>query len=179
MVRSLCSYPTASGLSKAAIQQVAEDIARKYDYDHSRNIREIVEILGGEISIENTLVSDPEKSGSLYVKGKRNFKIILPSHTSIERDNFTIAHELGHYFLHYVYKVNKGETLPDFVAGRKGSDRPEWEANWFAGAFLMPEDVFREKYNQENGNLLAVSDFFNVSVSAAEVRAISLGLLGQ
>lgn len=176
MVLSSYSRPTPSGLSKAAIQKVAEDLAQKYRYDRSKDIRRIVESLGGEIAIENTLVSDPEKSGSLYVENKRDFTIILPSHTSIERDNFTIAHELGHYFLHYVYKVNQGESLPNFMAGRKGSDRSEWEANWFAGAFLMPEDEFRQKYDEENGNLLVISDYFNVSYSAAEVRADSLGL---
>ena len=54
------------------------------------------------------------------------------------RDRFTIAHEIGHFFLHH-----RG-----FVLCREQDDKkipvycdPEWQANTFAGFLLMPPEL--------------------------------------
>jgi Zn-dependent peptidase ImmA (M78 family) len=49
--------------------------------------------------------------------------------------------------------------------------RCEWEANWFASAFLMPEKAFSLAYKAGNA-----SETFGVTQSAVEVRAKTLGL---
>jgi Zn-dependent peptidase ImmA (M78 family) len=53
--------------------------------------------------------------------------------------------------------------------------RAEWEANWFAAAFLMPREQFSDIF--KTGGLSAVQDVFDVSSAAATTRARSLGLI--
>jgi Zn-dependent peptidase ImmA (M78 family) len=55
------------------------------------------------------------------------------------------------------------------IAGRKGSNRVEWEANWFAASLLMPEDVFKTAVNEGLSDMHLVARF-NVSMEAAQVR---------
>lgn len=57
-----------------------------------------------------------------------------------------------------------------------GKDRTEYEANWFAASFLMPEDKFRAAYSATAKDIFEVAAKFRVSVSAALVRAKTLGL---
>jgi predicted transcriptional regulator len=164
-------------LSKPQVYSLAESAARQMGFEPGGDLYDLVRKMGGRVEIEDTLLSDPEQTGSLYVDGPNRFRIIVPSHTSPERDRFTIAHELGHFVLHYLWKKQKNPEFPDrLYALRKGSDRIEWEANWFAAAFLMPEAEFKEKFEQLGGSVGQLAELFKVSHSATEVRARGLGL---
>jgi Zn-dependent peptidase ImmA (M78 family) len=167
----------ACNLSKGQVFSLAESIAQQIEFEPGHDINLAVEKLGGSIKVQDTLLEDPEQTGSLFVDAPANFNIIIPSHTSPRRDRFTIAHELGHYIVHYLLKKHStGENPGKMMAFRKDSDRVEWEANWFAAAFLMPSQPFRAQFEECGGNLDAVSSHFGVSKAAAEVRARSLGL---
>lgn len=50
------------------------------------------------------------------------------------------------------------------------------EANSFAYAFLMPEETVRKVFEEKNGNLEAIAERFNVSLSTAKQRLINMGL---
>lgn len=166
-----------SGLGKPAVYALAESIAKQLDFKPGDDIDVLVKRLGGQVKIQSTIIRDPEQSGSLVVEGPNDFTIIVPSHTSPVRDRFTIAHELGHFFLHYVWRKKQGCHIGDrLIALRKGSDRVEWEANWFAGGFLMPENAFRQQF-QRAASIKAVADHFGVSRQAAEIRAKQLHLI--
>lgn len=56
------------------------------------------------------------------------------------RHRFTIAHELGHYFLHKedvkLARVSGGYVLKIY-------QNPEWQANTFASELLMPKKLIR------------------------------------
>lgn len=167
----------ASRLTKDQISSLAESIAKQLGYKPCGDISEVVGRLGGRIEIEDTLLSDPESTGSLFVENKNNFRIIVPSHTSPTRDRFTIAHELGHFVVHYAWRKQKDLLKEDkMMALRRDSDRVEWEANWFAAAFLMPSEAFRKRHAALNGDINSVAAEFCVSSAAAEIRARSLGL---
>lgn len=167
-----------SRLSKPQVYALAESAAEQLGFSAGDDLHELVAQMGGTVDIEDTLLSDPEHTGSLYVEGASKFRIVVPSHTSPERDRFTIAHELGHYVLHYLWAKKKNPSLPDrIIAFRRGSDRIEWEANWFAAAFLMPEREFKTIYDSKGGDIRAIADHFQVSTAAAEVRAKGLGLI--
>jgi len=166
-----------SWLTKPQVHALGESIAEQLGYQPGGDLNEIVKLAGGEIKIQGTLLDDPEQSGSLYVDGLDDFNIIVPSHTSLVRDRFTVAHELGHYYLHYVWPKQSGRNIPDkVVALRKGSNRIEWEANWFAAAFLMPRNAFLSTYRALDGNVRSLADRFHVSTRAVEVRIQDLGL---
>jgi len=176
---ALAGYAQAepTNLSKAQIFSVAESIAKQLSFGPGHNVKELVLQLGGTVKIEDTLTEDPAISGSLYVESPTKFTIVIPCHTGNLRDRFTIAHELGHFILHYMWRRQSGVEIDGpMMALMKGSDRIEWEANWFAAAFLMPSADFRDVYNRHAGKLPAVASYFDVSVPAAEVRARQLGL---
>jgi Zn-dependent peptidase ImmA (M78 family) len=169
---------TESNLTKGQIFSLAESIAKQLGFEPGDDIHKLVETIGGEVESRDTLTEDPEKSGSLYVSGPDKFKIIVPAHTSLLRDRFTIAHELGHFVVHYLWKRKNGGLDSDtMIALRKGSDRVEWEANWFAAAFLMPAERFTETFRASGSSLAATASKFDVSTSAAEIRAKQLGLV--
>jgi len=78
------------------------------------------------------------------------------------RDRFTVAHELGHYFMHNSQTValargGNGKKIPVY-------QNPEWQANAFAADILMPPDGIRGMCVEE------VMEHFGVSRSAAKIQ---------
>ena len=55
-------------------------------------------------------------------------------------------------------------------------EEQEKEANTFAFAFLMPEKEVRKIFEEKNGNLESIAEYFNVSLATANQRLINLGL---
>ena len=168
--------PEATNLSKASIYKIAENVAVQTQFTPERNLKDLVSEIGGEVKFKDFWAEGSSEGGSLEVREKDDFTIFVPFDTSELRDRFTIAHELGHYVLHYLWQVQIKEK-PDFKlrASRYGSDRAEWEANWFASAFLLPEGKFREVI-AEGQTIGQVSRYFNVSKQAASIRAKALGI---
>lgn len=174
--KSSFSPPKPANLNRAAVSQIAEYFSNKFDVTKRNNIADIVDDVGGIVFYDDFWNKESDISGSLMVHPEGKFEIFIPMYTSIERDNFTIAHELGHYFLHYIYRKSKGDEIKGLLANRYGSGRVEWEANWFAAAFLMPQSQFRDRFQHLNGDIDSIASEFNVSREAARVRANVLGL---
>lgn len=82
------------------------------------------------------------------------------------RDRFTGCHEVGHAVLH-------GGSLNRLAPGVRPAIYcdPEWQANTFASAILMPEHMIRTI-----GSVSEVMNEFGVTRDAAEVRFRKLGL---
>lgn len=162
-------------LSRKSIQDVAEQISTTVKYEGGEDLRSTVERMGGKIKVVDVWNEVDQGTGSLTVWEPGQFEITIPAHTNYLRDNFTIAHELGHYVVHYLLSEEEAGKL--YQANRYGSGRSEWEANWFAAAFLMPEEKYRTVFSEYCGDLARIAQRFGVSVSAARVRAQALGLL--
>jgi Zn-dependent peptidase ImmA (M78 family) len=164
--------------SKAAVWAHAEKVALALAFNPGDAVEPLVARLGGRIHYKNAPPGDA-KPESMVVKSANDFTIYLPTMTSPARDRFTVAHELGHLFLHYPRAIKEapGATM---VATRwvdesdPEQQRAEWEANWFAAAFLMPAAAFKEAFQNETPE--EVADTFGVSVQAVMIRAKSLGL---
>lgn len=163
---------TVSPLSTVAIQQYAERVADAHEIfpgrDKPADLDALLRRLGGR-----TVFSD-NFSGkeALTVRGIGDFDVHLPPMTSARRDRFTIAHELGHYFLHY---RQPGLDGPEKF--ERGERNPlETQANYFAAALLMPSSRFRRTFRRLSPDMWAIADVFGVSPRAVEVRAQSLGL---
>ncbi|HDK7140066.1 TPA: ImmA/IrrE family metallo-endopeptidase [Clostridium botulinum] len=92
--------------------------------------------------------------------------ICINHRNTIGHQNFTLAHEIGHYFLH------KGEYCSDtdktISISKKNTDKLEQEANEFAAEFLYPleyvskdiKNIFSKKLICE-GNELELADYVN------------------
>lgn len=162
--------PQPSNKTKAEVAKVAEAYAKEVDFMPGDRIEPLIERLGGCVTYLRSLESIEATDGSLLVYGPRNFEIKVSAFTGPERDLFTIAHELGHYVLH----SDRGNKR--IKAARFGSDRVEWEANWFAAGFLMPEEDFRLTCAKCERNPSLVAARYMVSPKAAQVRMLSLSL---
>jgi len=82
------------------------------------------------------------------------------------RDRLTIAHEVGHLFMHEddciaFYRLAPTEKLKPF-------EDPEWQANAFGGELLA------SSYLIKGMSALEVSKKCGVSISAAEIQLRSL-----
>lgn len=113
------------------------------------------------------------KNGTPYIR--YNPENIKP------RQRFTIAHELGHYFLH------KGRPL--FVDGvvqvmfrnnnsSSGEFLKEQEANAFAASLLMPQPFIEKeltKMPEGNEPIKYLADKFGVSEQAMSFRLSNIG----
>lgn len=157
-----------AGLQNTAIAAYAERVGEKYniyDADGRAGVSQLLDMLGGHIEYSDL----PEAS---HVQDKGDFVVYIPNSTSARRDRFTIAHELGHYFLHYLLPKRKGPAS----FGRGGRNRAETEANVFASALLMPADPFRKAWRELDGDEWHVARRFDVSPAAAQVRASILNL---
>jgi Zn-dependent peptidase ImmA (M78 family) len=140
-------------------------------------LRKLIERTGGKIKVVEDPSDQETDGGSLEIRGKNDYTVFLSPYTTPLRDNFTIAHELGHYVLHFFFASAQPQTPIRFA--RYGSSPIEWQANRFAAAILMPADKFRDAYQKFNGNLSLLSGLFGVSLPAVEVRARSLGLIEE
>jgi len=90
---------------------------------------------------------------------------------SVERQIFSIAHELGHLMLH---KDTYGKEPAEL------SDEQEHEADRFAASFLMPEKQFIAEWNENRGlhwvdAVLKTKRHFKVSYQAVLHQLIDLG----
>jgi Zn-dependent peptidase ImmA (M78 family) len=158
------------GAGKAKIEAFAAEFAQSVGYKPGVDLEAIVRGLGGTIVYKSFADLGESSDASVRVWDKGRFEIVLPDYTSSARDRFSIAHEIGHYVLHYPL-VQK-----PMIAARYGSTRVEWEANWFAAGFLMPEKAFKRRHAEVGGSVSALAAFFKVSNAAATARAKALRL---
>lgn len=167
-----------SKLNKTAISELAQQLANHTNYKIGGDLDAVVEELGGKICFLDLCgVGSASKSGSIEIDDFRDFTITLANHTGLLKDRFTVAHELGHYMLHYLYPnqvLNK--KLTRVKAQRYGFGLAETEANYFAACFLMPEEEYRSSYAENAGIHSALSEIFVVSTRSSVLRAKNLSL---
>lgn len=112
-----------------------------------------------------------EISGVIQKRGNE-YTILVNEDDPDVRARFTIAHELGHYFLHV--KDDHRQIVTSF---RRDRSARETAANKFAAEFLMPKQLVEKEYAKL---VIPVSDTlakkFNVSKLAMRNRLDSLGL---
>lgn len=151
-----------TNLGRQEIEEYAGKVIEAAKLVPGTDLKELIKKFKGRCSVQ-TFGDWKAETGSVFVHGAGDFDVLLPDFTSPLRDQFTMGHELGHYFLH-----SQMGKYP-LVANRFGRGRVEWEANAFAAALLMPKEKFIAEWNS-CGNLLRVAATFFVSTDAARVR---------
>ena len=148
------------------------------------------------IAVLTVTFVDQSLSGSISVDGSQT-TIRVSRADAPSRKRYTIAHELGHYYLHLVdRRAPDGEAVDQVV--RQFTDgtnnlfrqpskirpmasdeaRREFQANLFAAALLMPEDRVR-RYWQDYDSIAEMARVFEVSELAMSIRLGQLGLLDE
>jgi Zn-dependent peptidase ImmA (M78 family) len=172
-------------IERNTINQLADNIRVALDMIKAPyKPREAIDKLGGSIEYDFL-----ERDIDAYIKkvNNDNFKIVLNYNISYERrENFSLAHELGHLFLHmgFIIDSEKWNSLSEykdsiFYRNNKYS-LEEFEANEFAAAFLMPKNEFimvaEENLENNQYNLAPISEYFDVSLQAVANRGKWLGI---
>ncbi len=99
------------------------------------------------------------------------YAIVLHGDGDERRRRFTIAHEIGHFVLHPGRpRMERGGRVTE--AGRF----EEREADVFAAELLMPEALVREAVYEQGVDVVRLSDRFQVSRKAMQLRLRYLGL---
>ena len=127
---------------------------------------------------------DRKVSGAIrYKKDENKFEILVNKNDMKSRQRFTVAHELGHFFLHQNFFKDE-EIHIDIMYRSINNDKTnleelrekEKEVDYFAGALLMNRTLL-EKMHEENNSIKELAEIFDVSISAMTVRLDILGLL--
>lgn len=104
------------------------------------------------------------------------------------RQRFSVAHEVGHFVLHFrpqqggdgLFACTTGD-MEVSAAPRGGNERAvhlqqEAEANLFAAALLMPAPAVRAMHKVTGGVVVKLAKHFRVSPKAMEIRLTQLHL---
>ncbi len=117
---------------------------------------------------------DKKVSGAIkYDNSTKKFAILLNKNDIKTRKRFTLAHELGHFFLHKEILIDDEVHIDTMF---RMPDEKEKEVDYFAGALLMNRTLLEKMY-QEIKSIAELAEIFEVSVSAMTVRLDILGLL--
>ena len=164
------------------INNLAQQVINVYKFSIPiTNIDDVVRVIGGKI--EEKYNFDDLCDGTIIKEGDDSFRIAISPFQSPGRRTFTIAHELGHLFLHMGFRTNLSlwEAQNKKVFRRFGSSEQEYQANEFAAALLMPKDKYKEVLfeNCVDGHvdMEIIASYFNVSQAAAINRGKFLGYL--
>jgi Zn-dependent peptidase ImmA (M78 family) len=106
------------------------------------DVEKLAKVMGAEIKSQDF---DQTLSGFAYQKHGVKFIGVNSSELNV-RQRFTIAHELGHLYLHKrAVSYDAGASVMMFRNSHSsdGTDVKEIEANRFAAELLMPEEKIR------------------------------------
>ncbi|MGL5715062.1 MAG: ImmA/IrrE family metallo-endopeptidase [Paraclostridium sp.] len=141
--------------------------------------------LGIRVYAENFETYNGDKvSGAIVKHEDGTIEILVNENDTYERQRFTIAHELGHYFLHLKNAPQYERVDMHRATGYSTNIPQEVEANNFAAALLMNETTVLKKFLVAKdfglgvvGSIDYLSNQFGVSKQAMQYRLRNLGLI--
>lgn len=172
-------------MNPSKIQDVVDWLRTDYNLSVPVNVEWLAKAIGIEVKKDDL----EESSLSGFAVQKHGKKYIgVNCMDSPTRQRFTIAHELGHLFLHNdTVNYDQGGVMlfrEDKIGD--GSDAKEVEANRFAAEILMPADALREdladegpfnlmnKGTHEDAIIKKLAEKYDVSKEAMAVRLTTL-----
>lgn len=215
-------------LKKEQIEEKATIVLTRFRADYFTQVRptpleEIVTFLveNGNVKFDNVAnlgFAGNNRILGCYVPSTRTIRTDIALQANPTKYKFVLGHEFGHFVLHWKVAISEAETdiLEDtdqsanegkveYKDGKRtfknDFDRMEWQANYFASAILLPNQVFRRvlarihdqmglewrkfvyvdrqpcNLNEYNAILLQLSDYFGVSKTVVEIRLRELKLL--
>lgn len=111
-------------------------------------------------------------------------EILVNENHHYNRQRYTIAHELGHFVLHFPVMDSAAEFVDQRIdlyrqqwdtKDKPSSKREEIQANMFAAELLMPVSLVKDAY-QASSDIVRLARLFMVSPNAMRNRIANLGL---
>lgn len=148
--------------------------------DYTRNIPVSVAGIARALGLSVKAASlRPTISGQIQPddQSEAGFTIRVNRHEPIERQRFTLAHEISHYLLH---RDRIGRGVFDTILYRSNlHSRQEAEANRLAASIIMPLNHVRDEFERLGGvrddeTVAELASIFKVSKPAMLVRLEAL-----
>ncbi len=158
-------YPVpSSDLTDDAIERTAADMRAALGIGQDETLPDIHAALDAKVRLlpfaMPSSVPQIRQDGCVVKSGRGDKAIAFNRNASIDRQRFTLAHELGHLILDDAHD--------------------EKSANKFAAAFLMPEHLVKKAFKSDTLDaLLWLKGTFGCSLAALNMRCNSLGLVDE
>ena len=176
------AFETLDERIRQLISEIAENLACQVRPDSNMAMKEAVKNLGGEAAYTDDLFETPGGTVKKLTDNKFEILIYNSGTLTLEKENFILARELGHLFLHLGFagekwkKISSGKTNPCWQYEEK------LEADQFALAFLMPKREYRKvllasRSSDGTANISLISKYFNVTEEKAGIRGYELNFL--
>lgn len=164
-------------LERSLIQQRAVKILEEYQFNKLPIDPKLIAIKAN-IKVEPNTDSEEGVSGMLLRAGE-NYCIIYATYLGNQGfENFSIAHELGHYFLEgHPEQIFQYGDIHKSIANFISDNEIERQADTFAASLLMPENLFKDhmtEYEKGMTCIGAMSKLCNTSLTATAIRYAEL-----
>jgi Zn-dependent peptidase ImmA (M78 family) len=143
-----------------------------------------VELIPGRFGIQLCQLSGSDDIFGAIVRKAEDVVIAVNPSQHQNRQRFTIAHELGHYFRHPGRSEHVDRDFRIHWRNRESSQGINWEeieANRFAAELLMPERLLRKDLVGSSALsesvLRTLATRYKVSLVAMKFRLLNLGIL--
>lgn len=148
------------------IEAIAQDLLREVGYGENEEKFQVDLTIIAEKYGLKIYATDfkKEKISGAYIKDSK--EIYVAKNESYFRKLFTIAHEMGHFFLHNNYTGEIVYRKQDMTTVEPDQKTVEQEANWFAASLLMPRDSVKSVWKYFPA-VNSIAEIFNVSNVAA------------
>lgn len=147
--------------------ELIREMVKEQDLMREFSLEAAAAMLNIDVHYRNDL---PAGTSGMIIKleSEDRARAYINANDSLQRQRFTLAHELGHYVERMVEAKDDEFSFSD---SRSSShyDLHEFYADQFAGGLLMPEAEVK-KVTPSLTDALAVSLHFDVSVPAARKR---------
>jgi Zn-dependent peptidase ImmA (M78 family) len=134
-----------------------------------------------EVDVAESRSPDPGYAAVLLRLQGGGAGIMLAAQQSQGRRRFSLAHELGHFWIPSHLKAGPALRCADADLRARSTDSKhlEWEANDFAAELLLPRNLFANDLRHRSVSFatvekLAASDMYNVSMTAAAWRLVQV-----
>jgi Zn-dependent peptidase ImmA (M78 family) len=174
---------TLSTARKQDIQETVNFVVEEYQIEYPLNFEKILTDIGLNISYGNY---ENAFDGLLEYKEKK-FHIFCNLDRLKERNNprtrFTIAHELGHYFIDEHYQALVTGKMIDhcsFTEDYSSNFIIEQEADHFASCLLLPEnEILKLLKKRKKGilSILEISTRYKASITSAAIKYVNLDIV--
>jgi len=163
--------PQPCGASAEEISAFAGKIVKVLDLQPGSDLEPVIKRLNGKIEYLPFTERD-SKQASIIVEEGGAFTIrLIPILFPLQK-RMSIAHELGHLFLHSRY----GEVaLKAYHDTEEEDELVEEEAHEFACEFLMPTKLLRQAAKRFGNDSINVAAHFMVPEPVARQRMVNLG----